>query len=354
MDSAMSRVTVAMAFVRMGRAESSQCRGRLGEEPALAYFRCMASAYGSVRRWNPDVDLVLVTTEPLPEPYAGQLARIGVETVPAPFAHRPPDGFGKGWASSLYHLDAMQALCGRSGTQVFIEPDLLCVRPLDDMLSTVGDRVGAQFEPELMRPEAREWDWYWELCDELHAELGEPTGRHQPYSGSFYVVPERHGPVMLERIERAWDLSLERHRRGKLGLSTDEQFMNYALRGVPVAEMSSHVRVISTTPWRRYLTDRDTILALTLWNLTHEKDLGFQRMYGAAVDFGSWFWTAPQEEFRERAGAMMSALGPFTPQRTVLNAVGSCVEKITSDRIRHRLKPLYARTVQLYSSLRYS
>ncbi|MGW3498002.1 hypothetical protein [Streptomyces sp. NPDC001020] len=350
----MNRVTVAMAFVRMARAESTQCRGRLGEEPALAYFRCMASAYGSVRRWNPDAGLVLVTTRPLPEPYAGQLARIGVETVLAPFAHRPPKGLGKGWVSSLYHLDAMEALRGRGGTQVFIEPDLLCVRPLDDMLATLGDRVGAQFEPELMRPETKGWGWYWDLCDEMHVELGEKTGRHQPYSGSFYVVPEQHGPVLLERIERAWQLSLERHRRGRLGFSTDEQFMNYALRGVPVAEMSSHTRVIPTTPWRRYLTDRETIRGLTLWNLTHEKDLGFQRMYGAAVDPRSWFWTAPEGEFRERAGALMSALGPVTPQRAILNAVGGAVEKLTTDRMRHRLKPLYARTVQLYSSLRFT
>jgi hypothetical protein len=351
--SATGPVTVAMAFVRMARAESTQCRGRLGEEPALAYFRCMASAYGSVRRWNPEAELVLVTTEPLPEPYAGQLAGIGVEIVLAPFAHRPPEGFGRGWVSSLYHLDAMEALRERGGTQVFVEPDLLCVRPLDDMLRAVGDRVGAQFEPELMRPEAKEWDWYWDLCDEIHVELGESGGRHQPYSGSFYVVPEHHAGALLERLERAWRLSLERHRHGRPGLSTDEQLMNYALRGVPVAEMSGHTRVIPTTPWRRYLTDRATILGLTWWNLTHEKDLGFQRMYGAAVDPGSWFWTAPEDEFRERAGAMMSALGPVTPRRAVLNAACGFVERHTSDRMRHRLKPLYARSVQLYSSLRY-
>lgn len=353
-DHVPERVTVAMAFVRMPTAESPQSRGRLGEHPAYTYYRCMASAYGSVRRFNPDVELVLVTKEPLPQPYAGQLAAIGVETVLAPFAHRPPEGFGDGWASSLYHLDAMAALANRGRTLVFIEPDMLCVRPLDALLAAVGDAAGVQTERlEDMRvtPGSRPMRMYEEACHEMHLELGEETAAHGMYSGSFYVLPPPLLPVLLDRLDRAWPLALDRHAHGKGRFHTDEHFMNYALRGVEMVEMSRHVRVIGTAPWRRWLTDRETILGLTLWNLTHEKDLGFQRIYRDAVDHASWFWTSPDDEFRERAGAIMSATRR-TPQRALLNGVGDLVEKCTTESMQHRLKPLYTRMVQLFSSMR--
>jgi hypothetical protein len=340
------KVTVAIAFVRMPKAESAQCRGRRGEEPALSYFRCMVSAFGSVRRWNPEVGLALVTAEPLPEPYAGQLAQIGVETVLAPFAHRPPEGLGTGWASSLYHLDAMEALRARGGTQVFIEPDMLCVRPLDDMVTAVGDCVGAQFEPALMRPESRRWTPYWEMCEVMHAELGERAGRHEVFSGSCYVIPEHHASVLLDRLERAWRLTLDRHRQGQPGFSTDEHFMNYALRGVPVVELSGHTRVISTVPWLRCPERPEVIPELALWNLCFEKDRGFQWMYPYASDPASWFWTAPGGEFRERAAAVMSVSRPG-PWSALVAAASRVLRDSMDERLRQRVRAGYGKFVQL-------
>ncbi|MFJ2739463.1 hypothetical protein ACIO3O_07320 [Streptomyces sp. NPDC087440] len=350
---ATARTTVAMAFVRMPTAQSPQSRGRIGEDPAHTYYRCMASAYGSVRRFQPDADLVLVTADPLPEPYAGQLAAIGVETVLAPFAHRPPAGWGHGWVSSLYHLDALEALAPRGGTQVFIEPDMLCVRPLDTLLASLDGAVGVQTErlDALYAPGAPALDEYARSCHAMHRELGESDAEHGMYTGSFYAIPERWGPVLRERVARAWELALERHARGLPCFHTDEHFMNYALRAVPLKETSEHVRLIGTAPWRRLLTDRDTILGLTLWNLTHEKDLGFQRLYGEAVDRGSWFWTASDAEFRERAGAVLAATRR-TPQRALLNGVGDLVEKVTTPAMQRRLKPLYTRMVQVTASMR--
>ncbi|MEV8559630.1 hypothetical protein AB0478_24925 [Streptomyces sp. NPDC051917] len=352
-DCVRKQVTVAMAFVRMPTAESPQSRGRLGEDPAHTYFRCMASAYGSVRRFNPDVALVLVTSEPLPEPYAGQLAAIGVETVIAPFAHRPPKGFGRGWMSSLYHLDAMTALADRGSTLLFIEPDMLCVRPLDALVAAAGEAVGVQTErlDALYAPGAKALVEYAESCAEMHRELGEENAEHGMFSGSFYLIPPPSMPVLQERINRAWTLALERHAHGKSAFSTDEHFMNYALRGVQVVEMSHHVRLIGTAPWRRLLTDRRTILGLTLWNLTYEKDLGFQRMYRDAVDPDSWFWKSSADEFRERAGAIMSVTRR-SPQRALVNAAGDIVERLTTESMQHRLKPLYTRMVQIFASMR--
>lgn len=352
-SSSSRKITVAMAFARMPSAQSPYARGRLGEPTAYTYYRCMASAYGSLRRWNPDADLVLVTTDPLPEPFHGELARIGVETLLTPFAHRPPEGYAKVWGASLYHLDAMDALRGRTGVQVFTEPDVLCVRPLDALIAHVGDSVGVQAErqEDVAKPGSRKLDGYRELSASMHLELGEPTADHEMFNGSVYVVPERWVSPLHERIDKAWQLSMARYDRGGQGFFQDEHFMNYAVRGTPVTEMSSHVRVVPTAPYRRYLRDRDTILGLTLWNLPYEKDLGFQRMYRDAVDPRSWFWTSSPDEFRGRAGAMLSATRR-TPQRALLNLCGDIVEKVTTERMQMRMRPLYSRVVQLATSLR--
>jgi hypothetical protein len=352
-SSSLRNITVAMAFARMPSAQSPYARGRLGEPTAYTYYRCMASAYGSLRRWNPRADLVLVTTDPLPEPFHGQLTRLGVEILLTPFAHCPPEGYAKVWGSSLYHLDAMEALRARGGVQVFTEPDVLCVRPLDDLVASVGDAVGAQAERlgDVAKPGTKKLDGYWELCSSMHIELGEQTADHKMFNGSVYVLPERWASPLHERIDKAWQLSMTRYERGEQGFFQDEHFMNYALRGTPVTEMSSHVRIIPTAPYRRFLTDRNTILGLTLWNLPFEKDLGFQRMYGDAVDPRSWFWTSSPDQFRRRAGAMLSATRR-TPQRALLNFCGDVVEKFTTERMQMRMRPLYTRMVQIAASMR--
>ncbi|MER5887159.1 hypothetical protein ABT160_25335 [Streptomyces sp. NPDC001941] len=347
--------TVAMAFAVMPKSDSPQARGRIGEPAAYTYYRCMVVAYGSLRRFNPGADLVLVTTDPVPAPFAGELAAIGVEVLVEPFAHRPPEGYGHGWLSSLFHLDAVAALAGRGGTLVMIDPDMFCLRPLDALLAACGDAVGVQTESAQdmfhRGEEAAALAQYARCCDEMHRDLGEPDAAHPKYSGSFYVLPGARLPLLLERIERAWELALERHARGAEVFHTDEHFMNYAVRAVEVRELSAHVRVVPTAPWRRYLTDRDVILGLTLWNLMYEKELGFQRLYPAAADRGSWFWTASDEVFRERAGKVFSATGRSGTRR-LAHVAGGVVERLTTERMQKRLKPVYTRMVQVRASMR--
>lgn len=352
MAASSTKITAAMAFAKMPPSQNLMSRGKLGEDPMYTYYRCMVVCFGSVRRWNPRVDLVLVSADPLPEPFNGQLERMGVEIVLTDFRHRPPEGFGK-MGGSLFLFDAMEKLRGRGGLQVFIDPDTLCVRPLDDLVSCLGDAVGVQGErlEDLQKPSSDKFKGYREMSAEMHLELGAPTAEHRMYGGHFYAVPERWTPVLLERIEEMWKLSLARCEQGKPVLLTDEPIMNFAVRAAPLMEMNSHVRSIPTAPWRRFLTDPDIINGLTLWHLIHEKDLGFQRMYRYAIDPRSWFWKSPLEEFRNKAGAMMSATRR-TPQRALLNFCGDIVERVTTERVQNRLKPLYTQLVKSTSMLR--
>ncbi|TWE20783.1 hypothetical protein [Kitasatospora atroaurantiaca] len=343
---------MAVAFARMPSSQNPLSKGRIGEDAMCAYYRCIVVCFASIRRWNPNVDLVLVSADSLPEPFCGQLDRLGVQIVLAHFGHRPPEGLGK-WGGSLFLFDALEKLRGKGGLQIFIDPDVLCVRPLDDLVASLGEAVGVQGErlQDLQKPSSDKFKGYRQTCAEMYPELGEATLEHGMYGGHFYAVPERWTPLLLERIERAWKLSLVRFEQGRPTFSTEEPIMNYAVRAVPVMEMGSYVRSIPTAPWRRFLTDPDIIRGLTLWHLIHEKDMGFQRMYGCAADPLSWFWRSSPEEFRDKAGAMMSATHQ-TPQRALLNFCGDIIERVTSERAQNRLKPLYTQLVRISTLLR--
>ncbi|NGN65089.1 hypothetical protein G5C51_14430 [Streptomyces sp. A7024] len=348
----MTQLTAAIAFTPRDEGQSPQCRGRKGEPKAYTYYRCMLVAYASLRRFNPDVDLVLVTTEPIPEQFAGEYRRIGVETLLTPFRHCPPEGFSRGWQATPYLLDALAALRGR-GDIVMGDPDQLCVRPLAPLLELAGDRIGVQTEniADLGKPGSDKSREIREISAEMFRDFGEPMDGWRFYGGYYYSVPERSLPPLLERLERAWQWSLGRFAEGRSRLWIDEHFMAYALRALPTVELSAHVRNIPTAPWRRYLTDPEAILRLTMWHLIHEKDLGFQRMYGDAADPASWFWTASDDAFRQQAGAMMSVTRQ-APQRALLNSCGAVVEKLTTEGMQRRLKPVYTRMVQAYAGMR--
>ncbi|WP_419995435.1 hypothetical protein [Streptomyces boninensis] len=352
-DRTPEAVTAAIAFTPRQEAQSPQCRGRIGEPRAYTYYRCMVVAYASLRRFNPRADLVLVTTEPLPGPFAAEFACLGVEVLTVPFRHCPPAEFGRGWETSLYLIDALQALRDRPGTLVLSDPDQLCVRPLDALLERCAGRVGVQGErlADLQKPTSDKTREYRQVSAEVHAELGEPDPEHNFYGGHFYAIPDRLLGTLLDRLEKVYAHSLARFEQGRPWLWTDEHMMNFALRKLPLAEMSADVRSIPTAPWRRFLTDRQTILGLTLWHLIHEKDLGFQRLHPPALDAESWFWSAGDEEFRSRAGRILSATGR-SPQRALLNACGDLVERLTTERLQHRLKPVYSRMVQLTATMR--
>ncbi len=308
-------ISVAIPFVRASAEQSPNIRA--GSHLAT-YYRAMAVTFASVRRWNPDVDLVLVTNEPAPEDFARELGDLGVSEELVAFAHEPPAGFNRSFAASLYMLDAL-GHPGGAKQVLYIDPDVLCVRPLDDMHATCGDAVGAlqlSYSADhdvngLTRRQAAE----------LHAQLGEPTDSPpQHFGGECYVVPAGLAPTLIDRAESAWRLSLDRHEHGESRFTTEEHIMGFALRGVPVVELSSFVRRIWTAASHRTVDGRES--ELTLWHLPAEKDRGFAEMYSLATDRDSWFWRADADEFVRRSARLMG-ISNRRPSRLARDLAGA-------------------------------
>lgn len=313
-----SEVNVVIPFVRIEASQNPNQRSRSRGDPADPYFRSMLVTFASLRRFNETTQLTLVTNASPPTPYAAQLSKLGVHIRLVPFDHRPSPGFSDRFTASLYLLDALDHL--NAAVSVLIDPDILCIRPLGDMLSRADGSVGVlqiNSTPDedingLTRRQS----------GELHALLGEPQDCPIHFGGEFYLIPIRHLKTLQIRSRAAWALALERHTMGRSKFWTEEHVLSFALRGVPMAELGDFVRRIWTAHSFRQVdgTERD----LTLWHLPAEKDRGFAAIYLAAVDRDSWFWTLSDDAFRDLVGTAMG-LQKRNFSRLALGVVGHAV-----------------------------
>jgi hypothetical protein len=291
--------TVAVPFVRTEASQNPNLRVRRGEDPAEPYMRAMTVAFASVRRWNPDVDLQLISNASPAGDHLRRLEELGVVYKEVPFAHRPPEGFTKRFEASLYMLDALGSLTAQS--TVLIDPDVLCTDSLQPLLTELSGNAGAL---DMRFPTTENINGLTRTqAGELHAELGEPSTAPAHYGGEMYVIPLSVAQVIVDRCESAWQLSLCRHSEGLSKFTTEEHILSYALRGVPLKNLNHHIRRIWTS--YRYRQVYGTEGELALWHLPAEKDRGFRELYSPALEDRSWFWQSDRAEFVDRCGRAM-------------------------------------------------
>lgn len=314
-------LTVAVPFVRVDASQNPNLTLQHGDDPTLPYYRAMVVAFASFRRFNPGLSLKVVSTCPPPAEVAGALVDLAVEIVLVEFSHKPPAGFTDKFEASLYLLDALEALGDRD--VLLIDPDVLCVGPIDGMLSEVAGRVGAMsidYDPDhsvhgLSRVEA----------GMLHGLLGEPHPAPTYFGGEVYFIPADLSPVVRNRAEVAWKLALSRHDAGQSKFVTEEHLLGYALRGAPVADLTGFVKRIWTA--RRFRNVDGMEQELLMWHLPAEKDRGFPALYAAAVDTASWFWTESRIVFMQRAGRAMGVKNRKVA-RLALDIVGQALNRV--------------------------
>ncbi|MDQ0734050.1 hypothetical protein [Arthrobacter agilis] len=321
-----SSVTVAVPFVRVDASQNPNIRSKKGDA-ASAYFRAMTVAFASVRRLHPDFKLELITNAEIPTDFEPGLLTLGVQVKIVPFSHRPPSGFSRVFEGSLFLLDALDHL--NADTTILIDPDVLLVRSMTSMLRDLGDAVGAV---HIDYGSAQEVNGLTAVqVKELHALLGEPlTVPQQHMGGEFYVIPRCCAGVIRQRAESAWNLSLDRYRRGEARFTTEEHVLNFALRGVPLVKINAYVRRIWTAHSFRDVAESD--MKLLAWHLPAEKDRGFGALYPIVVDRESWFWHASEEEFVSKAAKVMG-LNRRGPVRLGLDALGPIARKLRERRL---------------------
>jgi hypothetical protein len=312
-----SDVTVAVPFVRVEASQNPNLRSDESGDSATAYFRAMVVAFASIRRLHPDICLKLISNAPPPAEFGEGLNSLGVEVDIVAFNHEPPKGFTQRFAASLYLLDALAH--ADANTTIFIDPDVLCVNPLDGMLEEVGTFAGAiwmkNYTPKhdingLTRQQAGE-------LHELLGEPPEPAPKH--FGGEVYVFPKEQLARVLSRSEEAWALALARHNEGLSKFTTEEHILSYAFRSADTRAINSYAARVWTA--RSHRTVDGTEKSLALWHLPAEKDRGFAAAYSA---YNEGKWPDDPSAFMDWAAREMGVYNR-TPKRIAIDTIGQLV-----------------------------
>lgn len=321
----------AIAFTPAPPDQSPNVRDASVDEAVATYHEAMVVAFASYHRWSPDATLRLVTDVEPPGRYAELYASVGVKVLLVPFVHRPPSGFSARFTASLYSIDAMEALCATYPAEpiALLDPDCLAVRSLGTLFARASQRVCAY--PMSVPPDRVVNGLSASDAAVLHRELdvtldGLPT----TYGGECYAfTASLMGPV-LERVEDAFGHTLGRA-HSEPRFVTEEHLLNYALRRSGPDEVDDLLKRIWTAPRLRTVDGNE--LSLTLWHLPAEKDRGFRGMVDLVADRGSWFWMAPDDEFRARLGRR-TGVTRRPPSRWLYDTTGRIMRMV-----QHMLRP---------------
>ncbi|MDP9694962.1 UNVERIFIED_ORG: hypothetical protein J2X79_002530 [Arthrobacter globiformis] len=313
-------ISVAIPFVRVDASQNPNISVTATDDPAEPYFQTMTVAFASIRRWNPDANLELITNASPPVRYASLFAELGVTTRIVPFNHQPPHGFSKRFTASLFLLDALADL---RKTTLIVDPDVLCIRSLEQMISRSAGKLGAL---RMDFPESEDINGLTrQQAGELHGLLGEPDPAPAHYGGEAYLIPIEYRSNVLTRVDQAWALTLSQHHAGAPKFTTEEHILSYALRAFDVTNLDRDIKRIWTT--HRYRTVDRTEDQLSLWHLPAEKDRGFLELFPYATDRDSWFWNATWEQFTLTAGKAMGLHGRRLP-RLALDTIGWTIRRL--------------------------
>lgn len=109
---------------------------------AAAYYRCIVAALGSARRENPACTVALVTNSAVPQPFAAQLAGLGVQVWLHPFDsfRFAPD---TPWALAFYKLCALDWVVSTREFEhiLLLDVDTFTQRPLTDLWREADEAV---------------------------------------------------------------------------------------------------------------------------------------------------------------------------------------------------------------------
>ena len=288
-------ISVAIPFVPYDSVHSPNVR--LETSAGLtAYYDCILVAFASLRRCNPELPLVFVSSALAPSAYRQAFESLGVSTELVDFKHEPPPGYYGRFAASLYLLDALGL--DFSGSRLFLDPDVVCVGSLTvPSTGAVGGlTMNTPIEMKVNGVAVLDAGQF-----AVNSGLLDASRKLVHYGGEALVVPSAVRGQLYTACHEIWTAALREYQANdRAVLTTEEHVLSVALAGFDTFSLDTLVDRVWTTGRFRHI--RPDIMSVPLWHLPAEKDRGFRDLAVACEDRGSWFWQSTEERFRRRVG----------------------------------------------------
>lgn len=237
------------------------------------YYRSAIACFGTLRRFNPEIDCCFATNVAPPQWVLLQFGRLGVQVrlIDAPSVSLLPAGTT--FRTSLYLFDVLRATVIAPGSCVaFLDPDVVCVRPLDIVLQ--DGQVG--YLPLTTAPD----DSIKGVTLVELAQMREVAGLRRPgfpvhVGGEILVVTPGALPGMTVRVDKAL---AHITCGGKPNFGNEEHVLTYVQDEGWTSLRSSIARVWTSARYREVPED---VQELSLWHLPAEKTHGLVLVYRA-------------------------------------------------------------------------
>ena len=290
------------------------------------YWRCVAVFFASLARHDEGSARVLYTNvETVPTVDGHDLGtfldRLGVEVVTQPYTFQPPEGYFGAWRNQFYVFDCVRDLAQRldeDAVGMVLDSDCVWARPPARMASMTRRHRALTYD--LALPAEGDQNGL-TLADmaALYADLdadgfgaaspadGRPEAGGDeappPYIGGELIAGTGAALRALDgRIDALWAEMLRRHHAGLPKFFEEAQTLSYLYHalGIAYGTANPYIRRIWTTLLKGD-DARAPDLDLTVWHVPGEKRYGLRRLFGAAMDEGSSFWTLDGRSWREWA-----------------------------------------------------
>lgn len=259
-------------------ADNPNVRNKTQVENIEIYMQNIIVCFASLRKFNPTLKLQLITNKKVR--ITQLLEKLNVELTYIPFTFYPPDIYGKTFAGCFYIFDGISAM---TESTLFIDPDILCMNPLDlqyfnslEVAGTIG-ALDLQFSPSkdvngLSHLEAV--DIFSQISDKSVI-----TNFH--VGGEAFFLPISIKEHFVNQITDYWEYV--KLKSQVTLLPTEEHIFSVLLSNFKYSRINHTIKRIWTAKSYRKIAGGNFEHGLPLWHLPAEKTRGFLCIYKSIV-----------------------------------------------------------------------
>ena len=304
------------------------------------YYRCMVVCYASLRRLYPEAPLALFTNRELPEPFAGQLKLLGVNTIQCASRYVDDRAFKNGFPGCLYTLDVIEHLSKQQcdfSKLILLDSDCVVRNRLDGLLDKLESEEGASYayEPGYPVNMVANGQSRATLTLALSYFTGQMIKSPIPlYGGEFYALNVNSLAKLAEHIDAFWTWMKTEGIKTFGDNLTEEHVMSVALAqyGGNVHDASALVKRIWTASV--FSTVEGNESAIPVWHLPSEKKKGFVKLYQYWMNHDG-FTKLSDDDFRKLVDQFipLHVGGRKYPGRTVLLRMRDAAKVMVTGRV---------------------
>ena len=260
----------------MPARENPNINSKSDSESIQSYYEAILVEFYSLRKFNRDLCLELITTQYPPVRFHDFLKYLGVSVKLIPFTHQPPKGYTSQFLGCFYLLDAI--IAEENEDTLYLDPDVICLKsilPIQQSTPTIkAFEMHVSEHTVISGLSIRE---SYNISSEI---LDYPPGispNYKFFGGEFYFIPIKQRKECVLIIEKLYNESLRRFSCGYNYYPTEEHLLSAAFSLLECENANDIISRVWTAPSFRNVKGNE--MEKILLHFPAEKEWGFKKMY---------------------------------------------------------------------------